>query len=279
MVQSVETGMSSVPMADTPQPGGLIYPPPPPPEAIEKAQPLAAILGETEEKPIFQIARAIDFLGLEKAEELVKKAQEVYAGEGLLTKDGSRKRTLGGVFFRLVRESVTKKQWRKKIKPIAKPAKPPKINLAEIAKEAVDWKPGVAMSVKITLVGRPDKVRKPPQGHYAAFTLLSENMPILPKGLPVNIKAKTKYLVMVGARQWNKVEQAITSNPDDKLIIEGFCLIHPQFDGITVMAINCITQMQRKARQEAQRAEALAKQEAGLLPKPSKKKEENEDNE
>jgi hypothetical protein len=279
VVQGVETGMSSAPMEDTPQPGGLIYPPPPPPEAIEKAQPLAAILGETEEKPIFQIARAIDFLGLEKAEELVKKAQEVYAGEGLLTKDGSRKRTLGGCFFRLAREAVTKKQWRKKIKPIAKPARPPKINLAEIAKEAVDWKAGVAMSVKITLVGRPDKIRKPPQGHYAAFTLLSENMPILPKGLPTNIKAKTKYLVMVGARQWNKVEQAITTNPDDKLIIEGFCLIHPEFAGITVLAINCITQMQRKARQEAQRAESLAKQEAGLLPKPSKKKGEDEDNE
>jgi hypothetical protein len=258
-------------MEDMPQPGGLIYPPPPPPEALEKAQPLAVILGETEEKPIAHIARAIDFLGLEKAEELLKQAQEVYAGEGLLTKDQSRKRTLGGCFFRLVREAVTIKQWRKKIKPIAKPVKPPRINLAEVAREAIDWKQGVAVSVKITLIGRPEKIRKPPQGHYAAFTLQSEQVPVLPKGLPANVTSKTKYLIMVGSRQWNKVEEAILSNPEDKLIIEGFSIIHPQFPGITVLAINCITQAQRKARQEAQRAESLAKQAAGLLPLPTKK--------
>ena len=259
---NAETGMTSAPMGDTPQPGGLILPPPPPPEALLKAQPLAEILGETEEKPIFQIARSVDFLGLEVAEQLVKEAQEVYAGEGILTKDKSRKRTLGGTFFALVRGRVTKRQWRHKIKPVAKPVKPAKLNLAEIAKEAADWKSGVVMTAKIKLTGRPGKIQKGAQGQYAAFKMTSEDAPVLPKGLPANIKAKTDYLIMVGARQWNKVEATITTNPEDKLIIEGFCILHPNFKGITVLTSSCTTMSIEQAKREKQRAEALAKREA-----------------
>src|SRR5690348_3050051 len=73
--------------------------PPPPPEALDYAQHIASILGETEAKPILQIASIVATLGPEETDALVAKALAAFAGEGVLTQDGSRKRNLGGGFF------------------------------------------------------------------------------------------------------------------------------------------------------------------------------------
>ena len=58
----------------------------PPPEALAYAQTIAVTLGETEEKPILQIARIVATLGPEETDTLVVKAQAAFAGEGVLTR-------------------------------------------------------------------------------------------------------------------------------------------------------------------------------------------------
>jgi len=83
-------------------------------------------LGETERMPRVQISRAITVLGLEVVQAVVTDAQTTEANGGLLRKDGQR-RTLGGVFFALLRDRCTPEQ-RKRIfwlaQPKAKPAAP-----------------------------------------------------------------------------------------------------------------------------------------------------------
>lgn len=50
------------------------------------------------------LARIIQVVGAEKVEEYIKRADQVYASGTLLTKDGTRKRSIGGTFFHLVRQ-------------------------------------------------------------------------------------------------------------------------------------------------------------------------------
>lgn len=64
---------------------------------------VATRLGETEANPIEQIRRLVERAGPEKVVQLVKDAQAIYAKGGLMVKNGSRQRTLGGCFFHLAR--------------------------------------------------------------------------------------------------------------------------------------------------------------------------------
>ena len=70
-------------------------------------QHIAAELGETEAQPLAHIARIVRTLGEERARELLQQALEVEQRGGMLLPDGSRRRTPGGVFFRLVRDHTS----------------------------------------------------------------------------------------------------------------------------------------------------------------------------
>ena len=68
---------------------------------------IAAQLGETHAGARATIWRCVRTLGPERAPAFVAQAQEVEANGGMLIPDGSRKRTLGGIFFYLVRTQVS----------------------------------------------------------------------------------------------------------------------------------------------------------------------------
>jgi phosphorylated adapter RNA export protein len=91
------------------------------------AQQIATTLGETESVPLMHIRRIVQTLGPDRALQLLAQAQAVEAQGGLPVIDGSRRRTPGGVFFRLVRENTTPAErsriwpWIKKPKPKAAP--------------------------------------------------------------------------------------------------------------------------------------------------------------
>ena len=241
--------------------------PPPPPEALAYAQTIAVTLGETEEKPILQIARIVATLGPEETDALVAKAQAAFAGEGVLTQDGSRKRNLGGSFFWLVREQVGPKVWRKQIKPVRSQKKALAVNLGEqfaVIREAAsrqNFKAGDTSKVELTLTGTPISVQK--QQTFVALSFIDKDaIPPLPKGVPTlehkgtsKAEAKpedttegtagqkpakgtgeTRYLVLVALKQWAKIEEALTKNKNDKLVIKGYSLMQPNFAGIVVLA-------------------------------------------
>ncbi len=60
---------------------------------------IAAQLGETERIPQQTIWRCVRTLGPERAQAFVAQALEVEANGGMMVPDGSRTRTLGGIFF------------------------------------------------------------------------------------------------------------------------------------------------------------------------------------
>jgi hypothetical protein len=67
---------------------------------------IADQLGETVGGARATIWRTVRTIGPERAQAFVAHAREAEANGGMLIPDGSRKRTLGGIFFYLVRTQV-----------------------------------------------------------------------------------------------------------------------------------------------------------------------------
>jgi len=113
-----------------------------PSTAWQQAKDIMAALGETERMPRVQISQAIEALGLDVVEAVVVEARTAEANGGLLRKDGQR-RTLGGVFFYLLRERCTPEQrkrifwvWQRKAKstaPVQELPPPPSEQALQIA--------------------------------------------------------------------------------------------------------------------------------------------------
>jgi len=68
---------------------------------------IAATLGETDEVPLRQIEAIVRLCGVSFAQAVLKEALETDASGGLMTSDGSHRRTKGGIFFYLVRYRVS----------------------------------------------------------------------------------------------------------------------------------------------------------------------------
>jgi hypothetical protein len=73
---------------------------------------VADALGETEQEPRRQIARAVQVLGEARALAFLAETQEVEAAGGLMTSTGERKRTPGGTYFKLMRSAITGRERR-----------------------------------------------------------------------------------------------------------------------------------------------------------------------
>lgn len=215
---------------------------------------IATSLGENEDKPLRDLQRVVDQIGVDRARELVARAQELEAGEGMLTRDESRARSLGGIFFQLTREYV----------PITPP--PPRIRrlrwheAVQVAAEASAPGPDTdpqkeESSMKLTLIGRPGKVVK--RDSVVVTNMYNHKRPPLPKQLPKlsGADVETKYTVFIAAKQWRKVEEAI-KDKEDALIIEGYPFIDPDVEGICVFAKSTTTKLIQRARREEQRNKA-----------------------
>ncbi len=83
---------------------------------------LAAALGETAGQAQAQIRRIVRLLGPERALAFLTRTEEVEAAGGLMLPGGSRRRTKGGVYFRLVRDALSPEE-RRKIFPYRRPPK------------------------------------------------------------------------------------------------------------------------------------------------------------
>jgi hypothetical protein len=234
---------------------------------------IAAQLGETAPGARATIWRTVRTIGPERAQAFVTQAQEVEANGGMLIPDGSRRRTLGGVFFYLVRTQISDEEavainvlWRGaaqrrqlgvSVKPprrttdtTAPPAPPPLPPFvwdeADPIIAEVTANIGEASTVKVTVIGRPTQVVER-QG-VVVVALRSMKAPTLPKGLPPLPSIPTNYMIFIQQKQWNKV-QAAMQQPDDALIVEGYPVHEPRFAGIMVYA----TQVTTKALQAVKR--------------------------
>jgi hypothetical protein len=222
---------------------------------------LAAQLGEVAPMPITQIRRIIELAGVDTAQALADEAVSIAAGDGMLTPDGTP-RTVGGIFFYLARQrlapEIVQEIWmtwaqRKQLQR-ARAGLPPRVPQAQPTPKATpEAAPGPALpafrwedtaaiyrdlatekgsvqTVKITLIGRPGRVVEKQDLVITMMTQMDAPKSF-PKGVPTPPATPTVYTVYIGAKQWQKVAEAIM-NPEDRLIVEGFAAFDPSLEGI-----------------------------------------------
>lgn len=84
---------------------------------------IAAQLNEEDKQAISQIKRLVKKVGEEKTRAILAQTLEKEAQGGMLTLDGSRRRTVGGVFFYLARGEITAPEDKRYIWPNVAPKK------------------------------------------------------------------------------------------------------------------------------------------------------------
>ncbi|NJN97952.1 MAG: hypothetical protein HC875_29690 [Anaerolineales bacterium] len=229
---------------------------------MSTAQKIAAELGETEHTPIKTIERIVKVLGEERALALLDETLKIEADGGMLTEDGSQRRTPGGVFFRLVKAGTTGQErgliFLPKQQPAAPKAKPQPLNPEEwlaVSNEALKLTKGEISKVKITVIGRPGRVIE--KGEVVITSMENTKVPSLPSGLPAPPSEPTTYLVYIAQKQWRKVKDSLNQNADDKLIVEGYPVLDKrigQGGTLTVYAHNTTTKLLDQAKREQQKA-------------------------
>jgi hypothetical protein len=206
-------------------------------------------------------------LGIDRITALLTEALQVEAAGGMLTKDGTRRRTPGGVFFHLVRQQVTRSQ-REYLFPRAAPQTPQAPAQPQTPLQVLTWDEvptiiqelatapaGEARTMKVTLIGRPGKVET--RGQAVLFRMQGKAPASLPRGLPpLPSTPPMTWTAMVALRQWNRVKDSVTANQDDQLIIEGYPLM--QGTQHVLMAQSCTSVALQRAQKQAQQPQSQA---------------------
>jgi hypothetical protein len=224
---------------------------------------LADALQEPNRPLLHQVLR---IMGQARTTALLAETLQCEATGGMLTADGTRRRTPGGVFFQLARQQASPKE-RQRLFPRPGPHKhhapsaehdttgggPPPQGLLwdevfPIIQTLATHPPGEARTMKLTLIGRPGTVEV--RGQAVVFRMQGKPPGPLPKGLPpLPSTPALTWNVLVALRQWNRVKDSVTTNPDDQLIIEGYPLM--QGDQHVVLAQSCVSMLQQRAQQAA----------------------------
>jgi hypothetical protein len=200
------------------------------------------------------LRQVLAVLGLDHTAALLAEALEVEAHGGLLVRNGTRRRTPGGVFFQLVRQHATRSQ-RDYLFPRPALQTPPAQTLTwdavpTVIQTLATQPAGEARTMKLTLIGRPGKVET--RGQAVVFRMQGKPPGALPRGLPPGpAQAPLTWTVMVALRQWNRVKDSLATHQDDQLIIEGYPAM--QGDQHVLLAQSCVSMLQQRAHKEAQR--------------------------
>jgi PHAX RNA-binding domain len=221
-------------------------------------------LAETLQEPNRLLLRQVlRHLGQDRATTVLAEALAREANGGMVTKDGTRRRTPGGTFFQLVKEQVTSRErWQlfapKGRRPIRKPlrkAEPPGLPGAAVASLIQVIKPypaGEAYRMKLTLIGRPGKVATRDQ--VVVFRMQGKPPTSLPRGFPPLPKTPgLTWNVMVALRQWNRVKDCLATDKDDQLIVEGYPLM--QDNQHVLLAQSCTSVALQRAQKAATQQE------------------------
>jgi hypothetical protein len=257
--------------------------PPAQPERIRDpfwptANKIARKLGETNKAPQLQIRRIVEVLGPEQALAVLAEVKQVEANGGMLVPDGSRRRTPGGVFFVLARRHLAPAQqaavfpavnWkalqlaRKERRATHQPGDRALASstVSPLVASPFTWADRVSVvrelgaergeaKVKVTLVGRPGKIIT--KVDCVITSMESMKVPDLPKGVPVPPSTPTTYTLYIARKQFEKIEQTLQDNGEDKLIVEGYAAYDPELEGVGVYATNVTTVATQAAKRQSQ---------------------------
>ena len=216
---------------------------------------LAEVLQEPKRALLTKVLRT---LGMDRTTAILAETLQCEANGGMLTKDGTRRRTPGGVFFQLVKQQATQQERRRLFPRPApqpgqrKPQTPAGLTWDEassLMQTLAIEPPGEARTMKLTLIGRPGKVET--RGQAVVFRMQGKPPASLPRGLPpVPSTPGLTWNVMVALRQWNRVKDSLATSQEDQLIIEGYPLM--QGSQHVLLAQSCASMLQQRAQKQAQ---------------------------
>jgi hypothetical protein len=231
---------------------------------------LADALQEPNRPLLRQVLRV---LGHARTTALLAEALQCEATGGMLTADGTRRRTPGGVFFHVVRQQASPKERQRlfprptpphrqapsagQTTPVGGPPPPvlPWDEVSPIIQTLATHPPGEARTMKLTLIGRPGTVEVREQA--VVFRMQGKAPGPLPKGLPpLPSTPALTWNVMVALRQWNRVKDSLEGHQDDQLIIEGYPVL--QGTEHVVLAQSCVSVLQQRAQKQARQQTASA---------------------
>lgn len=214
---------------------------------------VAEKLGETEANPIEQIALIIEKMGVEFVQKKVEQALKIQQDGGLSVHRGSRRRTLGGVFFYVVKADlepdVIKQifpEFGKEIKRILQWDERIQ-ELADVLKHEDETPGEMRKNPQIVVEGRPNQIKMIENTIVAIFDHQHKETPY-PKGVPTppeNLQAS--YVLYMGYRQWQKVEIAV-KNPEDYLIAQGYPIWDTELGVVAVLVQKLTTKLLDQAR-------------------------------
>jgi hypothetical protein len=203
---------------------------------------LAAVLGETAPEPQQLATQIFAVLGAFGTWRLLQKTLDLEARGGVLIANKSRRRTPGGTFFWLARQWCQSK--REKAAFVVTPT------LEQTLAALRASLPSGDCVMKTTLIGTPGTIVD--RQTYVAFKMTGKPAASLPKGLPKAPPTTLTWIVMVGKKQWAKVEASLQADPMTKVIIEGYPC--QQGSALVVLA----TQASTTALQHAKKAVGVA---------------------
>lgn len=213
------------------------------------------------------IEALIEAIGQERVMAILAEALEKEAAGGVLRRDGVR-RTVGGAFFFLAKQKITKKEKRtvfpfdptarkrakKKRRPTSEAVADGATQLtwaqAKTLVTEVFRNKGKADVVKITLIGRPSKVTL--QKDCVVVALQGEAPKALPKGLPaLPDMPPISWAVFITMKQWKRVEDSLKNNKEDRLIIEGYPIVSNNGAAVVYATLCKSVLMERAEREKA----------------------------
>ncbi len=218
-----------------------------------RARETAAQLGESTPEALDQIFRLYTLQGEAVVDTCLAEALAIQAGGGERLPNGNRPRTLGGIFFRLTR--ARRDATAGSVAGSAPAAQTPPPRRRPMPWEArIELLPlltalkGSTMSVKVMLSGRPAKVER--RDGTVVMMLAAGEAPPLPRGVPVPPAEPVPFVCYLDSQQWAEVEPSL-ADPDDMLILEGFCAGDPETGSVAVFVQSATTRGLQRTRAAA----------------------------
>jgi hypothetical protein len=207
---------------------------------------IAEILGESEQEPLQLIPRIRAVLGPKVVRQFLDKTLQIEANGGLLVRNGSRRRTRGGVFFHIAKCRCRGLAYQRILCGLELPRK----SNAKQSPMARSPHTGEAQ-MPATLVFRPAQWTN--HNDYIMTTCTVSAPKNLPRELPVVEPGQSNtWVVVIGIRQWRRVVDVFRAVVDDKLILQGTPMSCNR--QLILMATSVQSVFVERQRQEAQRA-------------------------
>ena len=191
-----------------------------------------------------QLYSLVESVNIALLHQVYQRTLEVEAAGGVMTGDGKRRRTIGGVFFFLVRKAIPPELVEK---IFLQPWDVAHQERRDERQQELKWsercnlitriqQQGTIDDMKVTLTGRPGDVIQSGNTMVMQMTHTLEYKHMkFPIGTPEAVLPPVVYTVYIAEKMWKKVEPEL-ANPDNHLTFTGVCQFDTETQTMTVIA-------------------------------------------